>query len=95
MNVKQKLSLFSGAALPMLAMAAYFLVAPARATAHSCAIYSPCGSDGGCESGSGECYANGSTDEIYVFCYFDPNTQLPPGPGSCCDGYVTCNYGPD
>lgn len=94
MNLKQKVSLLSGTVLPVLAMAAYFLLAPARATAHSNAFYSPCGDDGGCESGSGECYANGSTQEVYVFCYFDGSTQLPPGTGSCCDGYVTCDYGP-
>lgn len=95
MNLKQKLSLLSGMTLPVLALSAYFLIAPVRATAHSSAQYSPCGDDGGCESGSGVCYANNSSGNIYVFCYSDPYNQFPSGPGTCCDGYVTCEYGPD
>jgi hypothetical protein len=95
MDMKQKLSLVIASALPVLALSAYLLVAPAKARATSCPtgeVASPCGIGGtGCQSGSGTCYSNG-TNGIYVFCRTEngpPNT----GPGTCHDGCVTCEYG--
>lgn len=86
MNLKQKLSLFSAAVLPVLALSAYFLFAPARASALSCPggqFQAPCG-HGGCMNGAGYCYQNGSNG-LFVFC--DPY----PGPGTCHNGIVCCS----
>lgn len=91
MNLKQKLSLFSGLLLPSLALSAYFLITPVRAIAGGY-CHAPCGYENtGCQSGSGYCWPNGSQNGIYVFCA-NQNGQ-PTGPGSCSDGYVTCRYG--
>lgn len=90
MNLKQKLSLFSAAVLPVLALLAYFLIAPARANAQSCPggqFRAPCGYENwGCMNGAGYCYANGSRG-YFVFC---PPHVGPGGPGICQDGTVCC-----
>lgn len=95
MHLKQKLSLFSGLLLPSLALSAYFLVAPARSTATgNCEppqCDAPCGF-GGCENGSGSCFANGSHSYGYVYCKTSPEGGYG-GPGRCNDGCVTCDYG--
>lgn len=94
MNLKQKLSLFSAAVLPALALSAYFLVSPARARASSCdppQCSSPC-FNGGCGNGAGGCFSNGSDGEPYVFCWDSPDGGSN-GPGQCTDGCVTCEYG--
>lgn len=98
MDIKQKLSLVTASVLPMLAVSAYLLFAPANARATSCPSgeeYAGCshgpGQEEGCQSGSGTCYYSG-TNGIYVFCKTEngpPNT----GPGTCNDGCVTCEYG--
>jgi len=96
MKLKQKLLMFFAMALPALAFVAYMALAPARVSASSC----PPGSmyagyncpNGGCNSGTGYCNQNGSTNGLYIFC----NPQFghqPPGPGKCTNGCVTCTYG--
>lgn len=83
MNLKQKFSLCSAGLLPALALLAYFLFVPVRASAASCPpgeFYAPCGT-GGCESGGGTCFGN-HTCGAYVFC----NAHG----GVCNSGCVTC-----
>lgn len=94
MNRKQKLSLLAASVLPMLALSAYFVFAP-QASAGSCpdgSFYSPCANNqNNCANGAGGCFANGSKNEPYQFCYHSVNGQcIPGGPGSCSDGCVTC-----
>lgn len=94
MSLRQKLSLFWGLLLPVLALSAYFLVMPIRASAQSCdppQCYAPCGS-GECQTGSGACFANGSHSFGYVYCWASPDGGTG-GPGQCNDGCVTCDYG--
>jgi len=90
MGIRQKFSLAAASILPVVALAAYFLFSPAQATAASCEFHAPCGS-GGCQSGAGYCWPNGSNNGIYVFCAGDGNAG---GPGVCNNGCVTCTDGP-
>lgn len=85
MNLKQKIALLTASILPALALSAYFLLAPVKASAQSCpggTFNARCAS-GGCASGTGYCYSVGSQG-TYVFC---PNH---PGPGICEAGGVVC-----
>lgn len=108
MNLRQRISVIAASLLPALALCAYFALAPAKASADSCppgTIYSPCsGHPGECGNGAGECFANGSKNGLYMFCYHcsqggisnghctDPLAVcIPGGPGSCNDGCVTCS----
>ena len=84
MNLRQRLSLFLASVLPVLALCAYFLIAPARAVATSC----PGGGmqdggcpNGGCHNAGGSCSANGSTNGVYIFCRSDYGNGYPPGRG--------------
>jgi len=95
MGNKQKFSLAAASILPILAVAAYFLFAPPVARAGSCpngGIFDPCNGNSGseCNSGTGYCWGNGSTNGIYVFCNGDGNVG---GPGTCTNGCVTCKDG--
>lgn len=87
MNLKQTISLLVASILPVLALSAYFLLAPVKTSAQSCpggTFKTPsCKPGGGCESGTGGCYSYGSAG-IFVFC---PNH---PGPGLCETGSIVC-----
>lgn len=78
MNIKQRISLLCAAVLPAVALFAYFLIAPAHASA--CQFYAPCNS-GGCSTGAGGCIPSGGCG-IYIFCQ-DKS-------GVCNNGCVTC-----
>lgn len=71
MDRKQKCSLFVATVMPLLAVSAYFLLAPAKVNAFagcpSGQTYTPSPS-GYCSSGSGANYRVGSTSGVYVFC---------------------------
>lgn len=87
--------------IPILALVVFLAVAPPSAQASaqtgSCpgnAVYSPC-ANGGCGSGGGSCYPNGSSGYPYVFCRLsNGGVGGAGGPGTCNNGCVTCTYGP-
>ena len=92
MNIKQKISLLAASLLPVLALSAYFLMTPVRASAAGPPCHASCGTGGlGCQSGGGFCYPNGDPNGIYVFC--KKSNGQPMGPGSCSNGFVTCEFG--
>lgn len=91
-SAKQKLSFVVASVFPMLALGAYFLLAPVQAHAFSSCSqtvqYAPCGTGSlNCQSGAGACYQNGSSNGVYVFCQGYPGCT---GFGVCNNGYVTC-----
>lgn len=85
MNLKQRISLLAASILPVLALSAYFLMAPVKTSAQSCPggqfKAGPCKAGGGCESGTGTCYSIGAHG-IFIFC--------PGGPGICETGSIVC-----
>jgi hypothetical protein len=89
-DLKQKVSILVASLLPVVALAAYFLLTPTKTSALSCpggtfnaSCYRGPGVPVGCQSGSGYCYAPGDVG-YFVFC---PNH---PGPGDCETGGVVC-----
>ena len=89
MNIKQKFSIVAAGLLPILALTVFFLMGSPKAGAQSCpggTFRAPCGT-GGCQSGGGTCFPNGSSGEPYVFC---PPHVGPGGPGICTNGTVFC-----
>lgn len=100
MNLKQKLSILAATVLPIVALCAYLVLGPAKASASSCGSgqqYAPCGQPDHstwCANGAGSCFAPG-TKEPYTFCRESPGAQCHAGgPGTCNSGNcVTCTYG--
>jgi hypothetical protein len=88
MNVKQRVSLFVAAVFPVLALSAYFLLSPLRASAQSCPggqFYAgqSC-TNSNCNDGHGGCEVPLGDQGSFVFC---PNH---PGPGICQAGHIVC-----
>ena len=100
MNLKQKLSLFSAAILPSVALSAYFLVIPISSAADgSCPgdeVPALChlGTFQGCSDGHDSCSVGFGQFGSFVFCLGPDGKCGLSGPGKCLTGgCVSCTYG--
>lgn len=92
MRLRQRLSIFSAALLPSLALSAYLLTAPV--STYACTWdYGGC-PDGYCNDGHSGCTVPVGGWGIFVFCPDQDGYNGTGGPGTCVDtDCVQCQYG--